>query len=461
MKMSKRHDPISYADLNSNLGRETTQLLDNHKPFISFDEVWKLHLNDTVEVRQQNHSNSPIVKWSLGIGAAVLIIMGSIIVSGFISPLMANALRKVPFFEYLYSAGGYPDGLIQIENKKLSTQTNASINDEDIEFKVVEVFYDGIQVVLNYEVNYPESSLNITEKEASVYYHINFEKGRPTIMSTHEFTITGDHSFVGTTLMSFGDSDDLPDKIQLNMSVERIGTTEGKWDVSLPLNKEKSEAITKTIYPDVGFTFENSKFTVEKLVLGPVSTQLVVKGDFEVPNQIRFIIEDDIGTFLSGQGGGGGSENSIHSNFSPLAELNPRPKYITLIMIENTTGQMSKGTEQVVDRLPLKGTYPMVLKGNDDGTLTVTSIDFQEKQTIVYYDVSQPISQLPTIYLENKKGEIISPKEEPIRIGKDSFSLKHMLPEMKEIDAANIVTQRYSNPPNQKMLRVRIPLNWD
>ncbi|OAB37091.1 hypothetical protein PMSD_09825 [Paenibacillus macquariensis subsp. defensor] len=440
MKMSKRHDLVSYANLSSDLKKEANELLENQKQklSISFDDVWKLHNNEAAGVNKKRYY-SPFVKWSLGIGTATIIFVGSLMGTGFIPPQIANALRNIPFFDYLYSAGGYSDGLIQIQKKKLSTiLTGASITDQDIEFRVVEVFYDGIQVVLNYEVNYPDSSPNITDKEASIYYHINFEHIQPDLISTHEFTITGDHSFAGTTLMGFGSSEDLPDKLQLNLSVERIGTTPGKWDVSLPLSKEKSEAITKTIYPYVGFTLNNSKYTVEKLVFGPVSTQLVIKGKFELLDQIGFIIEDDIGTILGGQGGGGGSMNSRYSSFSPLKELNPNPNYITLIMLDNY------GIEEVVDRLPLEGTYPMAFKGNDEGKLTVTNIDFQEKQTIVYYDASQPISQLTTIYLENKNGEHISPKEAPIRIAKDSFSFKLVFPEMKETDAANIVAQPYS-----------------
>jgi len=385
MKMSKRYDLVSYANLGSNLEKEANELLENQKPSFSFDDVWKLH-NDEPAGAKKKRFYSPFVKWSLGIGVAALIFVGSLMGTGFISPQMANALRNIPFFDYLYSAGGYSDGLIQIHNKKLSTiLTGATITDQDIEFRVVEVFYDGIQVVLNYEVNYPESSPDITDKEASVYYHINFEKIQPDLISTHEFTITSEHSFAGTTLMSFGSSEDLPDKVQLNLSVERIGTTPGKWDVSLPLSKEKSEAITKTIYPEVGFSLNNSNLTVEKLVFGPVSTQLVVKGDFELLDQFGFIIEDDIGTILSGHGGGGGSWSSRYANFSPLKDLNPKPRYITLIMIENTTGQMTNGMEQVVDRLS----------------------------------------------------------------------------EMKESNGANIVTQPYSIPYEQKMLRIKIPLKWD
>lgn len=113
-----------------------------------------------------------------------------------------------------------------IEEKHLSSPTGAVIADQGITFHLVEEYYDGISLVLNYEVTYPSSSEPITGKEAAVFYKLNFEGYHPQTISTHDFTITGDHTFVGTTRLSFGDKD-LPDQLRLNMSIDCIGTTRG------------------------------------------------------------------------------------------------------------------------------------------------------------------------------------------------------------------------------------------
>ncbi|HEY2492484.1 MAG TPA: hypothetical protein VGI33_06200 [Paenibacillus sp.] len=243
------------------------------------------------------------------------------------------------------------------------------------------------------------------------------------------------------------------------MSVDYIGTVKGNWDVSLPLSKEKSEAMTKTFHPEFKLVFKDKEYMVEKLVLGPVITQLVLKGDFSFPeDDIHAVIEDDIGTLLGWQGGGGGPKG-IKTNFSPLSELNPRPKYFTLIMREAI--QMTDELDGIQDRKPFSSTYPLVLKGDQGGTMTVTNVEFQEKQTVVYYKASQSSSQRTFFMFENNKGERIATNQNPVRISKDSLSFKLVFPEMNERDIAGIVTQPFSYPKDQEMLRVQIPLNWE
>ncbi|GAB6990002.1 DUF4179 domain-containing protein [Paenibacillus pini] len=459
MKLDKKPEldrSVMYTNLSASLQQEAREFLEKQKFSVPFDDVWTLHIN-TQEGTNKKYICSPFVKWSLGIATAALICFSILIGSGFMYPQVAEALRQIPFFDYLYAKGGYPGGLQQIEKKNLSTQANATIIDQKIKFTMVDIFYDGMQVVLNYEVNYPESSPKITEKDASVYYDTNFVGIQPSTIGTHQFTITGDHSFVGTTLMSFGDSD-LPDKVQLHMSISKIGRINGKWDVTVPLSKEKSDALTTTFHPNKEFVFMNKKYLVEKLVFGPANTQLLIKGGFDVPNDVYVIIEDDLGTLINMQGGSGSSRKHMQNNFSPLSELNPRPKYVTLIIGEVI--RITKDIEQYQDRAPFNNTFPLVLKGDQGGEITLTYIEFQEKQTVVYYKVNQSASQSTSLMFEDNKGGMIFAKERPIRISKDSLYFKLIFPKMNEHDVAEIITQQFSYPPDREMLRIKIPLIW-
>jgi hypothetical protein len=50
-------------------------------------------------------------------------------------------------------------------------------------------------------------------------YNYKIEGAQPTMMSTHVFTITGDNTFVGTTLI---DTASLPDQPKITMLVCNI-----------------------------------------------------------------------------------------------------------------------------------------------------------------------------------------------------------------------------------------------
>ncbi|MFD1906321.1 hypothetical protein ACFSQ7_23615 [Paenibacillus rhizoplanae] len=64
----------------------------------------------------------------------------------------------------------------------------------------------------------------------------------------------------------------------LDMTINAIGATKGNWDLTIPLDKSMSEALTSTVYPkDLNFTYKKSLYMLEKLTLGPVNTQVIVR----------------------------------------------------------------------------------------------------------------------------------------------------------------------------------------
>lgn len=208
------------------LQKEAEHMIHSMPSSVHFDELWQLHTGGVKQAPRGRHQLSSYKKWIISVTAALTVTAGSIIGIGFISPTVAEALRVIPFFDYLYAKGADRDELKPIEEKQLSNPAGALVTDKGITFNLVEEYYDGISLVLNYEVTYPSSSERITGKEAAVFYKLNFEGHHPQRISSHDFTITGDHTFVGTTRLSFGDKD-LPDQLRLNMSIDCIGTTRG------------------------------------------------------------------------------------------------------------------------------------------------------------------------------------------------------------------------------------------
>lgn len=339
MKFHNRREPAGHEILAADLQREGKRLAEQYKPSFEFEEVWTKYEQANL-TRTNRKFISRCLKWGTGIAVSLVAASGVLIGIGAVSPQVAEALRSIPFFDYLYAKGVDTGDLKQIEEKNLSTLANATAIDQGIEFNVVNVFYDGIQLVLNYEVNYPESTPKLTEKEAVVYYNLSFSGIEPQAISTHDFTITGEHTFVGTTRMSIGDKD-MPAQLQLNMAVDCIGTTRGKWDVSIPINKQKSDELTKIVYPkNLEFTYRNTKYTIDKLVFGPVTTQVVI-GNVMPYYPFDLTMEDDMGNLYRNYGGSGSTRDYYYFNLPPFNELNPHPKYVTLTLTEHAGKEAS------------------------------------------------------------------------------------------------------------------------
>ncbi|MEK3836116.1 DUF4179 domain-containing protein [Paenibacillus sp. FSL R7-0128] len=456
MTIAKDRLDVESEVLSAHLQKEAEHIIHSMPSSVDFDQLWQLHTGGVAQDRRDRRQASLFRKWVIGATAALAVTAGSITGIGFISPQVAEALRVIPFFDYLYAKGGGREELKPIEEKHLSNPAGAVIADKGITFNLVEEYYDGISLVLNYEVTYPSSSAPITGKEAAVFYKLNFEGHDPQRISTHDFTITGDHTFVGTTRLSFGDKD-LPDQLRLNMSIDCIGTTRGNWDVSVMLDRGKSAALSTTVYPkNLDFRYDNSLYTVDKLTLGPLTSQVILMKSYP-HDWLNVMLEDDIGTLYMNKGGDGATDEYYYFNFSPLTAFNPKPEYMTLIVYETLENAQIKSHE---DRQRLSGSLPLTLKGNEGGTVTVTAVDYEEKQTVVYYEVSQVMSQLTELTLLQGKGEPITQTGQRVRINRDKLAFKLIFPPVQPSDQLEIRARYFSYPEDIQQFRLRIPVQW-
>ncbi|MEK4515840.1 DUF4179 domain-containing protein [Paenibacillus sp. FSL H8-0122] len=457
MTTAKDRLDVESGAVTAQLQKEAEHMIHSMPSSVDFDELWQLHTGGVGKAPRYRHRLSSYRKWVIGATAALAVTAGSIIGIGFVSPPVAEALRVIPFFDYLYAKGAYTANLKVIEQKQLSSPVGLEAKDQGITFEMAEVYYDGIQLVLNYEVTYPASSPPISEKDAEVYYELHLRGHEPQSIYTHDFTITGDHTFIGTTRQSFGDKD-LPGQLTLDMTINTIGATKGIWDLTIPLDASKSKALTSTVYPkDLNFTYRKSLYTLEKLTLGPVNTQVIMRNIYP-REKLNVILQDDIGTLYTDQGGGA-TNDYYYFNFSPLTALNPKPAYVTLIVTEPLENGAVKQAE---DRQRLNGSYPITLKGNEGGTVKITSVDYEEKQTVVYYEASQVMSQNTPLRLEEEqnKDHPIFPKGQPVRISRDKLAFKLIFPPVQPSDKLEIVANSFTYTKDIQQFRLRIPIEW-
>ncbi len=231
-------------------------------PSFTFEELWRKHTEDTGEKRRIIPGAIKLPTRWIWVSHAVLlcvILLGGL---GWYSPSVGAALKKILYIDlYQKTRGLFDNGLYQIEKQNLGTPANISVTDKNIQLTVAEVFYDGVQLVINYQVDYLKKN-KITEEDASFYYEYRFEGVHPTMMGTHEFSIEGDHTFVGTTVFNI---EPVPDHTILNVKISKIGTTFGNWDVAVPISIDKAQPLTKIIHPQLKGTYKDHSFVVEEL----------------------------------------------------------------------------------------------------------------------------------------------------------------------------------------------------
>lgn len=427
-------------------------------PSFTFEELWELHKQSVGKSRPSIWRRITLRKKWIVVGNAVVLCAILLVGIGMYSPSIGTALKKVFFIDLFYKSlrGGMDNGLYQIEKKNLGTATDASVTDQNIQLTVAEVFYDGIQFVVNYQVDYLKKK-KITEEDAAVYYNYKFKDAHPTMIGTHAFTITGDHTFVGTTVFN---TQPLPENARLHITIRRIGNTDGNWDVTVPVSLDKTKPLAKIVRPQIASSYEGKKFVIDQLTFTPVGTQVVFKT--EHLKSLYYLLEDDLETrfFLVGGMGGNGEDRS---NFAPLSEVNPKPPYVTLLVGEvasEQTNTLLQEREEYADYTG-PGSLPVTLKGKKGGTVTITDVQFLEDSTVVYYEASDAVNQRPSLDLEDSSGERFTSQKSAVRTSRESFAYKAEYPKLPSSQFKfEMVVDEYSPEPKEPV-KIKIPIDWE
>lgn len=426
-----------------------------HKqPAVSFEEVWERYVSSAERIRRKAKSRN---RWKTAASAMlVVILLGGAAFTA--SPDVRAALSRFPFMKMLLADGGFEEqGLSKIEKEGLGVQVNTSVTDRDIRFTMDEVFYDGVQIVLNYDVEYLNDKKKIGDKDVAVYYSLEIAGAEPTMMSTHKFTKLNDHAFIGSTLI---DAYQYLDGYNLRMNISRIGQVQGDWSVTVPLSVAKTSPDTKTFFPDKTIEANGKKRTVERITFTPVSTQLAIRTSEYKEHDVFYSLRDDLQTDFAMAGGKGGEYDIIY-NFGPPSAINPHPKYVEVLINDQPSN-----AEQFVQReetASLARSFPIVLKGMNGGTVTITQMEAGDDETVLTYEASDAENQNPAMLLVDSKGKEQRGSGRPVRISKERFIFQIKFPKPDGGSFQQIKMITYDSKPGYKPKPptvIRVPLDW-
>ncbi len=269
------------------------------------------------QVKQSHKRTFRKVNWKRRLfvytaSAAILAIV-AIGASGFVSPVMAKALQKIPIIGKLYSFTCIP------ERNQYASDANPSITDKGITVSVPKVYYDGKRLYLIYAIQVPQGykPINVTQVDlAGTKILLN---GKPLSFESAQ----GGDSLVSTNMYRGDVSCNLlyeqaPQSGTLTIPIHEVGKIKGNWTLSVPVSSKAINKATKTVYPkNASTTYNGITITVNKITKGPIYTDILmqVRQPLRMNSRLKFKMPLNgmvFGVFTPNRQGIGGEFIGIH-----------------------------------------------------------------------------------------------------------------------------------------------------
>jgi len=254
-------------------------------------DITRSKLNETYQIiRETDNSISPIQRkinvsrtfnkrWVSTAAAAILGL--TLIASGFVSPVMADALKQIPVLGQIYSLWGENNGDPGVQQAEdFITNVNQSVTHGNVTMNIPTLLFDGTRILMNItspgnslasEPNSPPSDANkgALDKLEVLY------KGQP-LNAGYEFmdgeTATRLMVYV-TRTTSIDQTVQFPDQFDLTVNVTLKGY-DVPFEFVLPVTK--STPVTVLTSEETKH-HDNINLQISKLEITPITTQLSVE----------------------------------------------------------------------------------------------------------------------------------------------------------------------------------------
>jgi len=352
--MGKLPDPVESAEMEAiermirQSSMQKTSLSDN-----IMNRIGEMDMSRT-EKYAKNKPN--IMKRAALTAAATAILGGGIVGSGFVSPVMADALKQIPMFSTLFE-GTSEEAVKTAMDQGLVKDPNLSVTHDGITLKLSDLLYDGTRLsfILDREgVDLPGTVAPLTEREKSEDqipkgYIKGAEAGGTTLLvdgkkMSNEYIHTAvfgdfpkrENAYIAELQFSkpvWGN------EFELTIRAEVTGVDEA-FEFKVPVKIEDNAVLLK---PNATKTFEDFSYNVQEMVITPVTTRLVIDSKGKVPrspeqsgdyiaSMMYYDIVDDQGNMLDQRRVGlfysePKTEYHVDELYSPFKET---PKSITI-----------------------------------------------------------------------------------------------------------------------------------
>ncbi|EGG34634.1 DUF4179 domain-containing protein [Paenibacillus sp. HGF5] len=246
-----------------------------------------------------------VIKRTILVASAAAVLGGTVIGSGFVSPVMAATLKQIPMLGVIFE-GTSEDAVKAAIEQGILSEPNLSVTHDGVTLKVADVIYDGtrLSIILEREgVDLPGTASPYISEDATLIGNQDSEyvKSRKVAKEDQEkgyiemprILVDGQEVAMGEG--NFGDYPQqdnayiveltkglkLPDQFELTIqaNVTQVNET---FEFKVPVNVTNKSVVVK---PDQATKSDGPfSYTVKQLDISPVSTRLVLDSKGEVPS---------------------------------------------------------------------------------------------------------------------------------------------------------------------------------
>ncbi|KPN94623.1 DUF4179 domain-containing protein [Lysinibacillus sp. ZYM-1] len=210
-------------------------------------------------------------------------IFSLVFITGLISPTMAATMKEVPILSSIFKLAG-DLGLQTADEKGLSTKLHTSVTHEGFTLGISEVVYDGTRVSIAIERPHIE---NENEKE-TLQERISDIKLFINDVPINSFAPENSNS-IGIMMHPGKDNDSaiiefadlrnqggrpFPEQFDLTMSTTITGIQD-PLKIDIPVKNKIEDYVT--LQPNVSRDYDNIRFTVKKIELTPITTNITTQ----------------------------------------------------------------------------------------------------------------------------------------------------------------------------------------
>ncbi|OAT82381.1 DUF4179 domain-containing protein [Desulfotomaculum copahuensis] len=230
--------------------------------------------------------------------AAALIVGGLLIASGFVSPVMAKTLERIPVIKAIFNFVG-DKGLQNAIDKGFSTKVNRTATDKGISVTITDVLYDQGRLDIGYQVttsrhdlspnNYP-GDMTIPLDSPGMQFFANNKPIHDTAQGTEQRMGNGR---VG--LVEIYPRGDLPETFNLQIAIHQIGKQQGQWLLTVPVSRQHTDTATKVFLPMKAETIGQTTIMIKKVEIAPSSTIIESVLTHPIKEKLSWTTIDDKG----------------------------------------------------------------------------------------------------------------------------------------------------------------------
>ncbi|WP_375103922.1 DUF4179 domain-containing protein [Paenibacillus sp. RS8] len=258
-------------------------------------DIARSKLNETYQIiRETDNSISPVQKkknvsktfnkWWISTAAAAILGV-TVLASGFVSPVMADALKQIPVLGEIYSLWGENNGDPGVQQAEdFITNVNQSVTHGDVTMNIPTLLFDGTRILMNIttpgnslasEPNSPPSDAN---KGAVDKFEVLY-KGQPLLWSYEHMDGETASSIMVQVLNTYYEPStttqtvQFPDQFDLTVNVTLKGY-DVPFEFVLPVTK--STPVTALTSEETKH-HDNINLQISKVEITPITTQISVE----------------------------------------------------------------------------------------------------------------------------------------------------------------------------------------